>query len=152
MKYMHWVPEYYQKSVKISLPNQTSNICHILADISGLGAYYSKPIFALKPLVWAGRFECHKPYNPHDSFSPLKGSEPFWGVPVADLPVVQEVSHMVMEYVGKQWELINIQHFCFFEPPLRDIDNSDDGKIVEIPDDIMIKCSLTILWFSLCLA
>ena len=57
-----------KKVSKIGLPNQTSKIWHILADISGLGAYFSKPIFALKPWDWAGRFEYHEPYNRNDIF------------------------------------------------------------------------------------
>ena len=60
-----------KKVSKIGLPNQTSKIWHILADVSELGAYFSKPIFALKPWVRAGRFEYHEPYNPNDFFSHL---------------------------------------------------------------------------------
>ena len=66
-----------KKMSKIGLPNQTTKIWHILTDISGLGAYFSKLIFALKPWVRAGQFEYHEPYNPINFFSPLKGSEPF---------------------------------------------------------------------------
>ena len=62
-----------KKVSKIGLPNQTSKIWHILADISGLGAYFSKPIFALKPWVRAGRFEYHEPHNPNDFFFTYKG-------------------------------------------------------------------------------
>ena len=62
-----------KKVSKIGLPNQTSKIWHILADISGLGAYFSKPIFALKPWVRAGRFEYHQPHNPNDFFFTYKG-------------------------------------------------------------------------------
>ena len=36
---------------------------HILVNISGPSAYFSKPIFALKPWVQAGCFEYHEPYN-----------------------------------------------------------------------------------------
>ena len=36
---------------------------HILADISGLGQYFLKPIFALKPWAQAGRFEYHEAYK-----------------------------------------------------------------------------------------
>ena len=50
------------------LPNQTSKIWHVLADISRLGAYFSKPIFALKPWVRASHFEYHEPYNPNNFF------------------------------------------------------------------------------------
>ena len=35
---------------------------HILIHISGPGAYFSKPIFALKPWAQAGRFELHEAY------------------------------------------------------------------------------------------
>ena len=55
----------------IGIPNQSSKIWHILDDISGLGAYFSKPIFALKPWVQAGRFEYNEPYNPKNFFSHL---------------------------------------------------------------------------------
>ena len=34
----------------------------------GLGAYFSKLIFALKPWDWAGRFEYHEPYNRNDVY------------------------------------------------------------------------------------
>ena len=57
-----------KKVSKIGLPNQTSKIWHILADISGLGAYFSKPIFALEPWVQAARFEYHEPHNPNNFF------------------------------------------------------------------------------------
>ena len=66
-----------KKVSKIGLPNQTSKIWHILADISVLGAYFSKPIFALKPWVRASRFEYHEPHNPNNFFSLKNGSEPF---------------------------------------------------------------------------
>ena len=70
-----------KKVSEIGLPNQTSKIWHILADISGLGAYFSKPIFALKPWDWARRFEYHEPYNLNNFFffSLIKGFEKFWG-------------------------------------------------------------------------
>ena len=48
---------------KFRSPNQICKILDILADISGLGAYFLKPIFALKPWVQAGRFEYHEPYK-----------------------------------------------------------------------------------------
>ena len=57
-----------KKVSKIGLPNQTSKIWHILADISGLGVYFLKPIFALKPRVQAGGFEYYEPYKPNDFF------------------------------------------------------------------------------------
>ena len=37
-------------------------------NILGLEAYFSKPIFALKPWVRTGRFEYHEPYTPNDFF------------------------------------------------------------------------------------
>ena len=50
-----------KKVSKIGLPNQTSKIWHILANILGLGAYFLKPIFTLKLSVRAGRFEYQEP-------------------------------------------------------------------------------------------
>ena len=57
-----------KKLSKIGIPNQTIKIWHIFADISGLGAFFSKPIFALKQWDWAGRFEYHEPYNQNNYF------------------------------------------------------------------------------------
>ena len=50
-------------------PNQTCIFWHLFANISGPGAYFSKPIFALKPWVQAGYFEYYEPYNPKNFFS-----------------------------------------------------------------------------------
>ena len=36
---------------------------HILVNISGPNAYFSKPIFALKPWAQVGRFEYHEAYK-----------------------------------------------------------------------------------------
>ena len=44
---------------------------YILINISRPGAYFSEPIFALKPWAWAGRFEYHEPYNRKYFFSDL---------------------------------------------------------------------------------
>ena len=56
---------------KFRLPNQTFIFWDILANISGLGTYFSKPIFALKPWAQAGCFEYHEPYNRKNFFSDL---------------------------------------------------------------------------------
>ena len=48
-----------------------AKIEHIFANISGLGAYFSKSIFALEPWAQAGRFEYHEPYNQKNFFSDL---------------------------------------------------------------------------------
>ena len=45
------------------LPNQTFKFWHIFINILGPDAYFSKPIFALKPWGQAGRFEYNEPYN-----------------------------------------------------------------------------------------
>ena len=45
----------------------------VLLNISGPSAYVSKPIFALKPWIQAGRFEYHEPYNPKHFFWTYKG-------------------------------------------------------------------------------
>ena len=66
-----------KKVSKIGVPNQTTEIWHFFVNISGLGAYFSKPIFALQPWVRAGHFEYHEHYNPINFFSLIKGSEPF---------------------------------------------------------------------------
>ena len=50
---------------------------HILLNISGPGAYFSKRIAALKPLVQAGRSEYHEPYKWNDLFLVLKGAADF---------------------------------------------------------------------------
>ena len=39
----------------------------------GLGAYFSKPIFLLKPWDWASQFECHEPFNRNDFCFTYKG-------------------------------------------------------------------------------
>ena len=46
---------------------------HFFGNISGLGAYFSKPIFALKSWVQAGRFEYHEPHNLSKFFFAFKG-------------------------------------------------------------------------------
>ena len=46
---------------------------HILLNISGLGEYFSKPIFALKPWAQAGRFKYHEPYKRNNFFFSYKG-------------------------------------------------------------------------------
>ena len=52
-----------------------ADFLNFFGNILGLGAYFSKPIFVLKPWAWAGRFEYHKPFNPNDFFSLIKGSD-----------------------------------------------------------------------------
>ena len=46
---------------KSGLPNQTCIFLDVLANISGPVAYFSTPIFALKPWAQAGHFEYYKP-------------------------------------------------------------------------------------------
>ena len=48
------------------------NFCHVLLNISRPGAYFSKPIAALKPLAQAGRFEYHEPYKWNEFFFSYK--------------------------------------------------------------------------------
>ena len=62
------VPSYYQKPVQNRHSKLNQQNWHIFADISGLGTYISKLIFALKPWDWAGRFEYHEPHNLNDFF------------------------------------------------------------------------------------
>ena len=84
LKNMYRVPRYYQKMSKIGLPNQTSKIWHILADILGLVGYFSKPLFALKPWVQAGWFEYHvrktSPFEAEDEhYPPIQDKASSWG-------------------------------------------------------------------------
>ena len=62
-----------QNVPKIRTPNQTCIILDVLANISGPGAYFSKPIFALKPCAQAGRFKYHEPYKQNNFFLSYKG-------------------------------------------------------------------------------
>ena len=48
---------------EFDLPNQTFKFWHIFINILGPDAYFSKPIFALKPWAQAGRFEYNEPYK-----------------------------------------------------------------------------------------
>ena len=57
-----------KKLYKIGIKKKTIKILHFFANISGLSAYFSKPIFALKLRNWAIRFEYHEPYNRNDFF------------------------------------------------------------------------------------
>ena len=50
-----------------------SKTSYLFAKISGSNAYFSKPFFALKPWVQAGRFEYHEPYNWKNLFWTNKG-------------------------------------------------------------------------------
>ena len=55
-------------------------------------------------------------------FSLIKGSEPFLGVQVGGIPDVREVSNFFWylahgNRMGKQCQLIKIQHFVFLETP-----------------------------------
>ena len=56
---------------KFSFSSKMSKISYIFANISGPDAYFSKPIFALKPWVQAGCFDYHKPYNRKNFFLDL---------------------------------------------------------------------------------
>ena len=77
---------------------------HFFDNILDLGAYFSKPIFALKPWVRAGRFEYHEPYNPKKFFWYL-----LW-------PIL----------MGKCRELIQIKKNCFFEHPYYYIESKEN--------------------------
>ena len=96
-----------QNVSKICLPNQTSKISHILADISGLCAYFSKPIFALKPWDWAGRFEYHEPYNPNNFFFTYKGVRHFFEVASPQAKSPQKLKNPNFSYstYRKEWKL-----------------------------------------------
>ena len=51
---------------------------HFFGNILGLGAYFLKPIFALKSWAHAGRFEYHEPYNPNNFFFTFTGVGAIW--------------------------------------------------------------------------
>ena len=50
-----------------------SKFYYVFPNISGPDAYFSKPIFALKPWARAGRFEYHEPYNQKNFFRTYNG-------------------------------------------------------------------------------
>ena len=60
-KNMYQVPRYQAKRPKNQVAKPNMHNFDVLANISGPGAYFSKPIFALKPWVQTGRFEYHTP-------------------------------------------------------------------------------------------
>ena len=60
-----------QNVLQIRSPNQTCIILDVLANISGPGLYFLKPIFALKPWAQAGRFEYHEAFNRRNYFFAL---------------------------------------------------------------------------------
>ena len=62
-----------KKVSKIGLPNQTRNIWHFLANISGLGAYFSKTILAL---ILSVVLNTMNPIIRANFFPFIKGSEP----------------------------------------------------------------------------
>ena len=51
--------------------NRARQILDVLANISGPGAYFSKPIFALKPYAQAGWFKYREPYKQNEFFLEL---------------------------------------------------------------------------------
>ena len=73
LKNMQRVPRYRPKYAKFCWFGLEGDFLHFFGNILGLGAYFFKPIFALKPWVQAGRFEYHEPYNPNNFFSLIFG-------------------------------------------------------------------------------
>ena len=63
-----------QNVLKSGSPNQTCIFWDVFANISGPGAYFSKPIFVLKPWAQAGCFEYHEPYIRKIFFGLIMGS------------------------------------------------------------------------------
>ena len=66
---MHGVPRYQPKRAKFCWFGLEGRFRHFFGNIIGLGTYFSKPIFALKPWVRAGQFEYHEPHNRNNIFS-----------------------------------------------------------------------------------
>ena len=77
LKYMHQVLRYWQKVSKFSCSSKTTKIGYLFANIFGPNAYFSKPIFALKPWAQAGHFEYHEAHNRNNFFWLIKGSRNF---------------------------------------------------------------------------
>ena len=75
---MHRVPRYSPKCVKFCRFGLESRFWQFFGNIFVLCAYFSKPIFALKPWDWAGRFEYHALYKKKNFFT-YKGAEKCWG-------------------------------------------------------------------------
>ena len=59
--------------------NLVNLINHIKLSIKGQGAYFSIPIFGLKPWAQASRFEYNEPYKRETFFWPIKGVLKFSG-------------------------------------------------------------------------
>ena len=92
-----------KKVSKIGLPNQTGKIWHIFADISGLGAYFSYIIFALKPWDWAGWVEYHEPYNRNDFFFTYKGVKAILTTKREALPIGPQSSSLCFKNQGNMY-------------------------------------------------
>ena len=78
---------------KFRSPNQACIFSDVSANISRPFAYFSKPIFALKPWAQAGRFEYHEPYNRKNFFClTFKGGCQYLkgpGPPLPELRLIQ---------------------------------------------------------------
>ena len=77
-----------QNVPKSGSPNQTCIFWDVLANISGPVAYFSKPIFALKPWAQAGCFEYHEPYKRNKFFFSYKGGCQYQRGPGPSLPIL----------------------------------------------------------------
>ena len=58
---------------KFNFSSKMSKMSYLFANISGPDSYFSKPIFALKPWVQAGRFGYQESFNQKNFFRTYKG-------------------------------------------------------------------------------
>ena len=112
-----------QNVSKFDSPNQTFKFWHLLTNISGSEAYFSKPIFALIPWDQACHFEYNEAYKQKTFFSRLiKGQGGPWGVPEGGLPDHVESWNFLGSLIsaclmGKSAVLIQNPTLVTFEPP-----------------------------------
>ena len=112
-----------QNVPKFGSPNQTCKFSDVLVNISGPSAYFSIPIFALKPWPQAGCLEYHKPYKRNKFFLSYKGGcrflksrtpqlKPFWIKYDFDFPKPYMIYHN--NYNQPIWK----RDFFNFQPTL----------------------------------
>ena len=84
-------------SLSVALPAEL--VRHFFGNILGLGVYFSKPIFGLKPWVQADRFEYHKLYNRNNFFRTYKGAlANLRGLNCKNIPKLQRFYHFKKVY------------------------------------------------------
>ena len=115
-----------QNVINFGLPNQTFSFHHNLVNISGLDAYFSKPIFALKSWARAERFEYNEANERSKFFFTYNGPSRIKKANWEGLKLLQFSSNFNCELIiyivmGKWFAINDFQHIWFFEPPYRDL-------------------------------